>query len=216
MITAAHCLHSGSSWLSGAWLESPGVDSQDVNQTPYGTETCVWGTISGAYAAGSTGAENDYAVIEFSGCGRAPGNAVGWLGVWSRDDTALENQTMYIYGYPGDNDSENNCTLCCVGGSCLWPSIWGSGSATNAKVSGTDRIRYDTDATGGQSGSAVYNIYNSNRYVVGVHKGHSWSLWDGWFNTGRRVNNAFMSFLETHSAWRRSSFFYGQYASVGP
>jgi V8-like Glu-specific endopeptidase len=210
-LTAAHCLHTGSGWRPGDWRTAPGADRDDVInipigfERPYGTYTCHWGTVPGAWINGDTAVENDYAVIDYSGCNLTPGNTVGWLGVWSAGEPQLAGQSMYVYGYPGKQSD-------CVGG-CNWPTIWGIGDSANTGTYGSDSIKYDTDTTGGQSGAGVYIFYGGSRYLVGIHKGENWSIFNGWFNYGRRANEGLLSFIEATSQWRRSPLFPGGNAS---
>lgn len=208
MLTAAHCVHTGTAWIGGAWRVAAGVDSQDSIQRPYGTSgglfPCMLGRISAGYAGGNTSSEHDYAVVDISACPH-PGSTVGWLGVWAAGDSQLDGSTMFLYGYPGKNTD-------CPGG-CKYPSVWGIGNSTNAGARDPHTIQYDTDATGGQSGSAVYISFGGRRYVVGIHKGSTWGLWDGYYNHGRRVSAWFLSFIEANSPWRRASDFPGGYPS---
>lgn len=208
MLTAAHCLHSGTSWYPGNWQEAMGVDHQDGWPAghPYGVIDCVWGTLPGAWTSNNTSVTNDYAVFEFSGCGLYPGNTVGWLGLWAANDASLHQQSMNVYGYPGDSEG-------CLGGTCFWPSIWGTADSTNAGEDGSTAIQYDTDATGGQSGAGVYLFSGNSRYIVGIHKGENWELTNGWYNFGRRVTTSLLSFIESNSDWTRSNQFPGGYAS---
>ena len=210
MLTAAHCVHTGSSWMSArTW--APAVDSQDPIPTPWmpwsttfpTTGQWAWQCYSVMVPGGwdsDKDVESDYAVIEFSDagspigpiCNLFPGNQVGWLGLWFAGDGQLENgRFLYGYGYPGVN---------CPGG-CAWPQIWGAGN--NYIDAHTWFIDHNVDSTGGQSGMGLYVIEGGGRYVVAIHKGYRGILTND--NWGRRVTDTLLQWMTFYSAYTQPS-----------
>ncbi|WP_433937875.1 serine protease [Sorangium cellulosum] len=196
ILTAAHCVHNGTGWLSTrSW--SPGVDSQDANAFPYqGGSTypdtsgnapiagCYKAMVSSEWASGDTSVSYDFAFLELGsmypeGCGFDPGNDLGWHGLWVASEAAIEDRSGNLYGYPAEK--------------ATWPQIWGgTGPVTDEGVA----LWYDIDTTGGQSGSAVYMFDNAEvRYVVGIHKGFNGDL-----NYGRKMTTGLYTWLVTHTA----------------
>jgi len=164
LITAAHCVHSGSGFFSTRrW--APAVDSQDgtANKFPYrpggpfpSTNNSV---VAGCYAVTVPGGwdsdkdvEDDYAVMEFSSmfgnpCSIFPGDQVGWQGFAVIPGLLLNGKNVLLDGYPGDGDGtpgtgcppESLCpppfSFLFCGGTCNMPQIWGT-SQTNTTVGG--------------------------------------------------------------------------------
>lgn len=199
MLTAAHCVHTGSGWIGLGQIHL-GYDNADSDKQLVGPIGCYWVTIPSAYANGDTNVVYDYAVVDFYSVGKnncfgEPGYTSGWLGVWAAQDQHLNDAPyFYVYGYPGDP---------CLGGSCNWPTIWGDGNNWKGTV-GPQEIKHKVDTTGGQSGSGVYVIDSGDRYVIGVHYGELWNLWHGgYYNSGRRVDTGMLTTIEAWSSWQR-------------
>ena len=216
-VTAAHCVHNGSSWLSTrGW--APGVDNQDSNPFTYNPWTadptyphydglriqgCYVVTVPGGWNSDKDVAD-DYAVFEFSdmfpaipNCNLFPGSTVGWFGFWAASASTVEGHDyLYAYGYPGESEG-------CPGGPCFTPTIWGSGNSNFSVES--SHIEHHTDTTAGMSGSGLYVITgsNSDRRIVGIHKGGHDCWWCSDYNHGRRVTSGILNFVEANSAYRR-------------
>lgn len=220
MVSAAHCFHNGSDWLSTRRY-GPGVDSQDPNRFSFslssstypdpnaGPLNCgqVW--IPTQWAQGNTDVEFDFAIVSFiQGDTRCPGwNAylgwtLGWLGTLKPSNGNLNGQAIYGYGYPKGTDYQ------CPGGTCNFPQIWGMGQSGSLDYSGCCQIEYEADMGDGQSGQAMYFLWGSDRYVIGTHKGTDWSVFDGYYNRGRRFTEASYSFFEDYTGWFRDSDLY--------
>lgn len=213
MISAAHCFHSNSGGSSG-WLDlkhwAPGVDSQDSNRYSYKPgsnypstaatliEGCYLVTIPSRFAEGSTDDQYDYAVVEFQ-CNYRPGNAVGWIGVAKPDNSDLNGQKVYGYGYPRGVVSDFGCP---GDSDCNWPQIWGMGHTGSLTYSGSTEVQYDVDTSGGQSGMGMYRVWDSLRFVVAIHQGKYTGLFDD-HNRGRRMTEVVFDFLEANTDWQR-------------
>ncbi len=182
MVTAAHCVHDGNDWFR--WpVYRPGTDIQDGAPYPLGEYGCYSVTIPGGWDGGTV--SEDYAVVEFSGCGSYPGNASGWLGFYATDSGGnISNRTSYIYGYPGDK--------------APYPQIWGIGNTSlYTSIWYPARVFYTIDTFNGQSGSGVYQIRDGGgRYVVGIHNG-SYSSSE---NQGRWLDVSVANFIRDYSA----------------
>lgn len=228
MISAAHCFHSnsggGNGWYSErAW--SPGVDSQDSNRysyEPYANYPSPSGVLIGgclaafipvAYTNGSSDKQYDNAVVEFGypfACWLNPGNAVGWIGTVKPSNGNLSGQTIYGYGYPRGSSVDYGCP---GASNCNWPQVWGMGETGSLGYSGCCEINYDVDTSNGQSGMAMYQLWGSDRYAMGVHhSGFSSPLDD--YNFGRRFTEVIYGTLEANTNWRRDSNLY-KFPSLG-
>ena len=152
LVTAGHCVHiknSGTPERDG-WVKSiqvmPGRNGAEL---PFGavTATQFWSVTGWT----ENGDENfDYGAIIIP---VELGTKVGWLGIGSFSDATLQASTANIAGYPGDKD----------GGSTLWYD-----KQDNASLN-PNKVFYDIDTAGGQSGAAVYVIQEDERKAVAVH-----------------------------------------------
>lgn len=186
VVTAAHCVHNGSSWTLPSYLY-PGYDAQDSDPDPYGRFGCYDVTIPGGWDSDKDAAD-DYAVIEFSGCGAYPGNATGWLGVYATNSGGnISGKMSYLYGYPGDKSP--------------YPQIWGIGNdSLDTSIWYPARVFHSIDTYNGQSGSGIYQKRTGSpcdgRCVVGIHKGG----FDSNENHGRWLDTDVWSFIQAYSA----------------
>lgn len=202
VLTAAHCVHSGSAWMSGGngWF-APGVDKQDANPFPWGKfgDDCYTITIPNAWANGNTDVVSDIAVIDFAlgVCDETPGNDAGWLGVWAAGDSSINAAPyFYAYGYP---------KVDCPPGGCFWMSIWGIGNSWKG-VKSWYEIKHKIDTSGAQSGQGVFIYSGSSPFVIGVEKGEVWDLFHGGYhNRGRRISPDVLTFIEDFSSWERDA-----------
>jgi glutamyl endopeptidase len=150
LVTAGHCvyIHSGVPERDG-WVKSiqlmPGRDGATL---PFGsvTATQFW-SVTGWTEGGD---ENyDYAAIILP---QDLGNRVGWLGFSVLGEQTLKAATANIAGYPSDKDQGT-----------LWYDK-NTVAAVNA-----NKVYYDIDTVGGQSGAAVYIALGDTRTAVAVH-----------------------------------------------
>lgn len=184
IITAAHCVHDGTNWLS-QWYYNPGTDYQDATVYPWGSHHCNTVTIPTAFInnAGGDGTY-DYAVVELRGCNDYVGDSTGWKGTWVVSDSDINSNTIYMYGHPSDKTQ---------------PQIWGmSGAAGNGIANGI-WVDYRLDNWYGMSGSGIY-YYQSNGspYVMGINRGY-WGTTDAYNNYGKRWTSDVANFILANS-----------------
>lgn len=132
MLTAGHCVHTGGSggtWYTGLTFKP----ASNGGTAPYGTYTS-----RGTYAlngwVNSGSSDYDAAIVKLSG---AVGTSTGWFGMWWQT-AALDGTFTRVTGYPGDKPSTQ------------WMS---TGSVRSSQ---TNRVFYQNDTTGGNSGSPVW------------------------------------------------------------
>jgi V8-like Glu-specific endopeptidase len=106
------------------------------------------------------------------------GSTVGWFGFGVYADSDLLSSVSNISGYPGDKPAGTQ-----------WFDSRGLASVTNQKVF------YDIDSAGGQSGSAVFRIINGNRMAVAIH-----AYGGAVTNSGTRINTEVYNNLVTWKA----------------
>ncbi|MCE5290729.1 MAG: serine protease [Nocardiaceae bacterium] len=164
--TAGHVVFIKNSGVPGrdGWVRSIQVmPGRNGNQLPYGSVT----TSNFRSVLGWTrdGNQNyDYGAIIL---GSDLGSQTGWLGFGAYDDATITSSAANISGYPGDKPAGTQ---------------WYHGSRVTSV--NTQKVFYETDSFGGQSGSAVYRIVGQDRMAFAVHTyGGSTS------NSGTRINN---------------------------
>jgi glutamyl endopeptidase len=151
LMTAGHVVHIKNSGVPGrdGWVKSITVmPGRNGNNLPFGS--AISNNFRSTTGWTSSGNENyDYGAIILS---NDLGNTTGWLGFGVYADADLLNSTVNISGYPGDKPSGTQ-----------WYHYNRVASVNSQKV------YYDVDSAGGQSGSAVYRVINGNRYAVAIH-----------------------------------------------
>jgi V8-like Glu-specific endopeptidase len=105
----------------------------------------------------------------------------GW-----RTNYADYHSTAYLYGIPGFSFS---CTASPRRDHKCWSSIYGMSG--QIEYVGTNTFEYRMDAQPGQSGSGIYRISDSSKYVVGVHRGPAGSI-----NQGVKINSSKRDFID--------------------
>ena len=183
---------------------SPGFDSADADPSPYGEwYRCYWVTIPTAYTNGNS-ATHDYAVLDFDvGCDSIsngvnsdePGATVGWLGHYTASESAIEDTTGYVRGYPGTGTCGNPGVSCAT-------RIWGDTSSSSETNATSTTIEHMADTSGGQSGSAFYHYADPTctgcgygAYLVGMHRAGTSS-----YNLARRFDSTVYSFMKAYSS----------------
>jgi len=165
LVTAGHVVHIKNSGVPGrdGWVKSIQVmPGRNAANLPYGSVTSNnFRSVTGWTNSGS---ENyDYGAIIIP---TQLGNTVGWFGFGVYSDTDLLSTTGNISGYPGDKPAGTQ-----------WFDARGVASVTSQKV------YYDIDSAGGQSGSAVFRIINGNRMAIAIH-----AYGGAVTNSGTRIN----------------------------
>jgi glutamyl endopeptidase len=151
LMTAGHVVCIKNSGVPGrdGWVKKIQVmPGRNGNGLPYGSVTSSnFHSVSGWTNDGN---ENyDYGAIIIP---TDLGNTVGWFGFGVYSDADLVAAAGNISGYPGDKPSGTQ-----------WYDAHKIASVNSQKV------YYDIDTAGGQSGSAVYRVINGGRYGIGIH-----------------------------------------------
>ena len=165
LATAGHVVYIKNNGVPGrdGWVKNIQVmPGRNGTSLPFGSVTSTnFRTVNGWINSGS---ENyDYGVIITP---TDLGSSVGWFGFGIYSDADLLTATGNISGYPGDKPSGTQ-----------WFDARRIASVNSQKVF------YDIDSAGGQSGSAVFRIINNDRMAVAVH-----AYGGAVTNSGTRIN----------------------------
>ena len=162
VLTAGHCVYSRA---DGGWATSirviPGLNG---TYKPFGE---AYATYMRTYTGWTqyAQADHDFALLTLN---RTVGNSTGWLGYgwWSSVNGVPGN----LSGYPADRD----------GGVSQYYHYGPIATSTS------QRLFYQIDTAGGQSGSGVYRILNGARYVMGAH---AYGAGSGSYNSATRIDS---------------------------
>lgn len=178
LITAGHCAFIRSDIPARhGWVNSITViPGRNGTVRPYGSVVSTrFRSVTGWTQNGNQAA--DYAAIILP----SPlGDQTGWYGFANLDDATLRATKANIAGYAGDKPYGTQ-----------W---YHAGDVSNVD---SDQVFYNTDTTGGQSGSAVYRFANGQRHAVAIHAYGGSSA-----NSGARVNADRFTRLQ---AWKNLS-----------
>ncbi|HWR97773.1 MAG TPA: trypsin-like serine protease [Candidatus Methanoperedens sp.] len=172
--TAGHCVYNAN---AGGWATTLRVyPGRNGSSMPYGyaNKYRLW---SVAGWTGSADHKYDYGAIQIGGT-PPKGNTVGWFGFRWQSSNAFG--TASVRGYPGDKPT---ATLWTMNGSIYAPS-------TSPR-----KLFYPIDTYGGQSGSPIYQYWNSptygwGYYGIGIHAyGVGIAPYPG-YNSGTRIVQA--------------------------
>ena len=148
VMTAGHCVYLHN---EGGWAKSVRVmPGRNGAALPYGTTV-------GTHLRSVTGWTQSKSPNSDYGCIILPenkkiGSQTGWYGFANLSASSLKSKYLNLSGYPGDKPAGTQ-----------WYH-----SRKVKSVTG-NRIFYEIDTAGGQSGSAVYYIKDGKRYAVGIH-----------------------------------------------
>jgi V8-like Glu-specific endopeptidase len=151
LMTAGHCVCIKNSGVPG---RDGFVRSIQVMPGRNGS-TLPFGSVTSTNFRSVAGWSNDGSELYDYGAIILPtdlGNDTGWLGFGVFDDATLTGSIGNIAGYPADKPSGT-----------LWYD-----SRTVASV-GPQKVHYDIDSYGGQSGAAVYRVVDNARYAFAIH-----------------------------------------------
>jgi V8-like Glu-specific endopeptidase len=146
--TAGHCvyLHNQGGWARRIEV-FPGSNGA---QTPFGSApSSSFRSVNGWTKDKKP--ECDYGSIVL-GPGAFAGRALGNFGFASFPTPILLAKPAVVAGYPGDKP---------------FAELWGMGRRIKAATS--QRLVYEHDTVGGQSGAPVYVNHRGKRYVAGIH-----------------------------------------------
>jgi V8-like Glu-specific endopeptidase len=169
VLTAGHCVHSGSGGPNGFYRKFLFVPAYHRGQAPYQAWNFRWVVTTGSWATSNDNVPNkaDFAIIEvedrkFSNNVRKIGEVVGWLGF--RTNALSPNHTKKI-GYPGNHDRGD---------------VMHQVDSRSFKKAAADTVLYGSDMRGGSSGGSwIENfgvkaqgqqgaLFSSPNRVVGV------------------------------------------------
>lgn len=118
--------------------------------------------------------EGDYAFIVLN---NGLGGRTGFFGI---ESSISVGTTIFTAGYPQDKGGRNMYM-----------------SQGEIKKVETDRVHYDADTIGGQSGSPVYIKKNGRLYIVAIHTNGTYTPNEaGATNSGRRMNASLCAWLQ--------------------
>lgn len=167
LITAGHCVFIKNSGVPGrdGWVRQIRViPGRNGAAMPYGS--VVSSNFRSVTGWTNSGSENyDYGAIILPG---DLGNTTGWFGFGNYNDATLQAATANISGYPGDKP-----------GGTQWFDARRVASVNPQKV------YYDIDTAGGQSGAPVWRIVSGARMAIAIH-----AYGGATTNSGTRINAA--------------------------
>jgi glutamyl endopeptidase len=167
VLTAGHCVYNtgNNQWYS-ALNFTPALNG---SVKPYGGPIKWSRAISVKGWTRDHNRNYDYAMIILS---KPIGNTVGWMGYGWKNPMPLYN--VNINGYPGDKPDGT-----------MWHSFCG---LNPIQVFHPQRLFYDCDTFGGNSGSAIYVYFSSTnqRIVYGIHTNGN-DVFSS-LNSGTRIN----------------------------
>lgn len=150
LVTAGHVVYLKDTGVPGrdGWVREIRVmPGRKGTELPFGSSTSVrFYTVRGWADNGDD--EFDYGALVLAD---PLGDRTGWFEFGAYADTTLQSLTANVSGYPDEKPGTQ------------WYHGRRIDSTSNRKVF------YDTDTTGGQSGSAVYRIANGRRTAIGIH-----------------------------------------------
>lgn len=149
VLTAGHCVffHNHGGWARSVEV----IPGRRGSQQPFGSAFAqTLRSVRGWTQSRSR--DLDYGAIILPD-DRRFGEQLGWFGYSVRTDAELEDRTLNLSGYPGDKPSGTQ---------------WFH--ARTVKSLTPQRITYEIDTAGGQSGAPVWQVLqNGARYGVGIH-----------------------------------------------
>jgi len=141
VLTAGHCVHSGSGGADGYFRRFLFVPAYDQGQSPYQAWNYTWVVTTGPWAGGNGNVPNvsDFAILEmedrrFGSDVRTIGSVTGWLGY--RAGALMPNHTKKI-GYPVGFDNGE---------------IMHQVDSASHRAADQNTVLYGSDMTGGSSG----------------------------------------------------------------
>jgi V8-like Glu-specific endopeptidase len=148
VLTAGHCVYSRE---DGGWATQMTFEAaRNLDDRPFGTQSAIrLMSVTGWTEKGSSDFDMGMLIL-----GDQLGDRTGYMGVITGPDAMLQRYRVNVTGYPGDK-----------GGTTLWTH------ADAIKAVAAERLLYDIDTMGGQSGSGVWSSWNghSGEKVCSIH-----------------------------------------------
>jgi V8-like Glu-specific endopeptidase len=185
-VTAAHCVHTGSSWKTRKRITFGGLAT--VGSTCYGM------TVPGCWDGSTSDPSCDYATIKFrEGWGYCDFSTynVGYLG-WQSVGDWVTGIWGHVSGYPSDQMKPG----------WVYPELVfhqrGDGYSTPTYPA---RVFYLVDTSGGQSGGPFTSYYASGDYRIrGVHKGVHYGAFED-TNQARKMTQSLFNWFVANGGW---------------
>jgi V8-like Glu-specific endopeptidase len=189
-VTAAHCVHDGSNWLTRKTLTFQAGSSRPLGTLP---ANCYDITVPGCWSGDNTSC--DYAVLRLHSntawCNLADYN-VGYLG-WNDVSSGVSDIKAFLSGYPSDRP---------LPAGWVYPSL-----AYDYRENGwtswptyPDRVWYYNDSTGGQSGTALVSFWSDSSWRVrAIHHGEFCGF--SCSGDGRRMTSDLFSWLSSNAGY---------------
>ena len=176
--TAAHCVHTGSSWKTKKNIEfgtRGGIGS--------GPNSCYGITVPGCWDGNEDNPTCDYAVLTFNTCDYNKVN-VGYLGYWTLGNN-VDDICLALSGYPATG----------LPAGWTYPTLALHNSCNGyTRPAYPNRLFYFNDTTAGQSGTPAFWDYSGGHYVRGIHAG----TWND-KNQGRKMDSTLVGFIQAYS-----------------
>ncbi|WP_109524044.1 MULTISPECIES: trypsin-like serine peptidase [Nocardia] len=176
--TAGHVVFIKNSGVPGrdGWVRSIQViPGRNGAQQPFGSVVASGGAFRSVTGWTVNGDQNvDYGAIVLP---TNLGNTTGWFGFGVYNDATLSATTANIAGYPADKPAGTQ---------------WYHGARVTAV--NAQKVFYETDTIGGQSGSAVYRLVDGQRMAFAIH-----AYGGSTANSGTRIDTSVFNNL---LAWR--------------
>lgn len=176
--TAGHVVFINNSGVPGrdGWVQSIRViPGRNGAQQPFGSVVASGGAFRSVTGWTLNGDQNfDYGAIVLA---TDLGHQTGWLGFGVYNDATLRAATANVAGYPADKPAGTQ---------------WYHASRVSAV--NEQKVFYETDTVGGQSGSAVYRLVDGDRQAFAIH-----AYGGSTVNSGTRINTSVFNNL---LAWR--------------
>ncbi|WP_420753893.1 trypsin-like serine peptidase [Rhodococcus sp. O3] len=151
VITAGHCVFVRGTGPGSGWVRSVTVmPGRNGSSLPFGSVRVSGSSLRSVQGWTQNGDSNwDIGALILP---TNLGDRTGWLGFGAYDDNTLMSSIANIAGYPGDKPTATQ---------------WYHSRRLSSVAA--QRLFYEVDTFGGQSGSAVYRLLNGQRHAFGIH-----------------------------------------------
>ncbi|HEX8849741.1 MAG TPA: trypsin-like peptidase domain-containing protein [Gemmatimonadaceae bacterium] len=176
VMTAGHCVFMRD---EGGWVASIDViPALDGTEEPYDHAPSTNFKAVREWTEGDGDSNYDFGAILLD---KPLGEQTGWFAFASLPDTTLSSTKANISGYPADRDNATRQYY----------------HARKLLLVQPQRLVYDIDTYGGQSGSAIWLNLEGDRIAVGIHTTGASTT-----NSGTRITDEVFAFMER---WRQDA-----------